>query len=74
MPADELPGPKGRRPAQPNRTPPVDVNTPPDRRAAEPRILRSEDLLLGTREVTILHGGEAYRLRLTSNEKLILTK
>lgn len=37
-------------------------------------VLRSEDLFVGTREVTILHHGEAYRLRLTSNEKLILTK
>ena len=36
--------------------------------------LRSEALFIDTREVLILHGSETYRLRLTSNEKLILTK
>ena len=36
--------------------------------------LRSDDLFIDTREVLILHGSETYRLRLTSNEKLILTK
>jgi hemin uptake protein HemP len=36
--------------------------------------LRSEDLLQGAREVLILHAGETYRLRVTSNCKLILTK
>lgn len=49
----------------------------PDRPGAVPAalpVLRSEDLFIGTREVTIQHGSEAYRLRLTSNEKLILTK
>jgi hemin uptake protein HemP len=34
----------------------------------------SRDLFIGTREVTIHHGGEVYRLRLTSQNKLILTK
>ncbi len=37
-------------------------------------VLRSEDLFRDTREVTILHAGAAYRLRLTANDKLILTK
>jgi hemin uptake protein HemP len=41
---------------------------------AEPPPLRSEDLLRGAREVAILHRDETYRLRLTSNDKLILTK
>ncbi|SFK64557.1 hemin uptake protein HemP [Falsiroseomonas stagni] len=36
--------------------------------------LTSETLLQGGREATILHGGEVYRLRLTSKDKLILTK
>ncbi|MET7241861.1 hemin uptake protein HemP [Methylobacterium sp. EM32] len=31
-------------------------------------------LMSGTREVTILHAGEHYRLRVTANNKLILTK
>jgi hemin uptake protein HemP len=43
-------------------------------RIAAPRLLRSDEILRGAREVTILHAGEAYRLRLTSNDKLILTK
>ena len=31
-------------------------------------------LMEGQREVIIIHDGDEYRLRLTSNEKLILTK
>ena len=38
------------------------------------RLLRSEELLQGHREVLILHCHELYRLRLTRNGKLILTK
>ncbi|MBR0681889.1 hemin uptake protein HemP [Roseomonas eburnea] len=47
-----------------------ETKTPP----AEPRVLSSEDLLRGAREVAIQHGAETYRLRLTNNDKLILTK
>lgn len=36
--------------------------------------LDSRDLFAGTREITILHGSEIYRLRLTAQQKLILTK
>ena len=32
------------------------------------------ELLAGGREAVLLHGGDEYRLRLTSNGKLILTK
>jgi hemin uptake protein HemP len=32
------------------------------------------DLLGGGREVIIIHAGERYRLRVTANDKLILTK
>jgi hemin uptake protein HemP len=42
--------------------------------AAATQALRSEDLLRGLREVVILHGDDAYRLRVTSNDRLILTK
>jgi hemin uptake protein HemP len=38
------------------------------------RVLRSDELLAGATEVLILHGGDAYRLRLTRKDKLILTK
>jgi hemin uptake protein HemP len=34
----------------------------------------SGDLFVGTREIIIAHGGEVYRLRLTAQNKLILTK
>jgi hemin uptake protein HemP len=33
----------------------------------------SRDLFIGTREIIIGHGGETYRLRLTAQNKLILT-
>jgi hemin uptake protein HemP len=33
-----------------------------------------DDLLGGRREIILLHAGEEYRLRVTSNGKLILTK
>ena len=39
-----------------------------------PPVLRSSDLLAGGREVLIQHGEDIYRLKLTGNNKLILTK
>lgn len=42
--------------------------------APETRTLTSAELLRGAREITILHAGETYRLRLTRNDRLILTK
>jgi len=36
--------------------------------------LSSENLLNGRREILISHGDRVYRLRHTSNDKLILTK
>ena len=41
---------------------------------AGPRRLTLEAILGGRREVIIQHRGEDYRLRLTSNDKLLLTK
>ena len=41
---------------------------------AKPRRMRIEDLLGGGRELIIEHRNEEYRLRMTSNSKLILTK
>ncbi len=38
------------------------------------RVLNSAELLAGADEVVIAHNGDAYRLRRTSNGKLILTK
>ncbi|KAB1079808.1 hemin uptake protein HemP [Methylobacterium soli] len=37
-------------------------------------VIRTAALMKGHREVTILHAGERYRLRITANDKLILTK
>jgi hemin uptake protein HemP len=34
----------------------------------------SRELFVGTRELAIAHGAEVYRLRLTAQNKLILTK
>lgn len=34
----------------------------------------SRNIFIGTREVTISHGDDVYRLRLTAQNKLILTK
>jgi hemin uptake protein HemP len=34
----------------------------------------SRDIFVATREIIIAHGEEAYRLRLTAQNKLILTK
>jgi hemin uptake protein HemP len=42
--------------------------------AATPRIVSSESLLAGRRELLIQHGAEQYRLRLTASNKLILVK
>lgn len=36
--------------------------------------IESRDLFVGTREITIAHASEIYRLRLTAQNKLILTK
>lgn len=51
----------------------------PDRHAGDgtppgPRRITSKELLGNDKELVILHGADEYRLRLTSNAKLILTK
>ncbi|MCL6262368.1 hemin uptake protein HemP [Craterilacuibacter sp. RT1T] len=48
-----------------NPAPPVPTGTP---------ALQSQQLFSHTREIKIEHAGEVYRLSLTSNNKLILTK
>ena len=45
-----------------------------DKHPVELRIWRSEDILGGAKEVLIMHGDEAYRLRRTRLGKLILQK
>lgn len=46
-------------------------------KSAKPKPVKKidlRDLLDGSREAVLLHDGAEYRLRLTSNGKLILTK
>ncbi len=43
-------------------------------RATSLKRIDSERLLAGGRELVIAHAGQEYRLRLTRNDKLILTK
>jgi hemin uptake protein HemP len=56
------------------------ASTPPDKPhdirhiALTGNRLDSGDLFLATREIIIAHGDEHYRLRLTAQNKLILTK
>ena len=45
-----------------------------DTRNRPPIRLQLADLLEGGREAIIVHNGEDYRLRVTANGKLILTK
>ena len=47
---------------------------PVDRTPARPRRLKLSELLQGEREVILEHDGQDYRLRITANGKLILTK
>jgi hemin uptake protein HemP len=42
--------------------------------AADRRVVEARALLQGSRELLIRHGSCEYRLRLTRNDKLILTK
>lgn len=52
--------------------------SPPDASEAAsplaPKSVRSDELLHGQRELLIIHEHEVYRLRVTRNGKLILTK
>jgi hemin uptake protein HemP len=55
-------------PARP--TVPAEPKNPP----VEPATVDSTSLMAGRREVLIRHGDSTYRLRITSTNKLILTK
>ena len=63
---------------QPSSTYPEKTPAFTERVAVQPvhhrETLSSEDLLAGRREILISHGDRVYRLRHTSNDKLILTK
>jgi hemin uptake protein HemP len=46
----------------------------PGTRPSAPGAIRTDRLFQGRQEILIDHHGEAYRLRITKNGKLILTK
>lgn len=46
----------------------------PKQRAGAPTIIQTERLFQGSQEILIAHNDETYRLRITKNGKLILTK
>lgn len=63
----------------PSHDPPTSATASPSDRGRsagqrDPVRIDSRDLLAGGREFLIDHAGQAYRLRLTRNDKLILTK
>jgi hemin uptake protein HemP len=47
---------------------------PPSPAATQTPVFDVRELLGGGREAIIIHAGERYRLRVTANDKLILTK
>lgn len=64
----------------PDKTP-----SPPLRKARGPtstqggpaeaeRVVDAETLFAGRREIVLIHKGQSYRLRITAQDKLILTK
>ncbi len=54
----------------PENSPPASAPNEPE----QPRLITSDELLQGRREIWIEHGDDMYRLRLTSSGKLCLTK
>ncbi|HEY9098374.1 MAG TPA: hemin uptake protein HemP [Thiobacillus sp.] len=59
------------------QTPPTHAAQPTDKPASTPRptgVIATDALFNGNQEILISHNGEHYRLRITKNGKLILTK
>lgn len=52
----------------------TDSPTAPGHKPAPPGIIPTDALFRGSQEILISHNGEHYRLRITKNGKLILTK
>ncbi|MDP1645851.1 MAG: hemin uptake protein HemP [Thiobacillus sp.] len=55
---------------------PSSIRSPvePGQRTFPPGIIQTDFLFQGNQEILISHNGEHYRLRITKNGKLILTK
>ncbi len=56
----------------PDRQPPPRQDFPPERE--KPLTVETETLFAGRDEIRLLHRGQEYRLRMTKQGKLILTK
>lgn len=69
-----IPLPRQRPLDEPSPPRPAPASVTATRPGATPRRLTSAQLLDGGTEVEIEHRGSMYRLRLTSLDKLILTK
>ncbi|MGP8232022.1 MAG: hemin uptake protein HemP [Methylovirgula sp.] len=50
------------------------ASSPSGGQKSETREIDVRELIGETKEVILLHAGERYRLRITANDKLILTK
>ncbi len=61
-----------RKGAQPPATP-HDRGAPASPAAAATRVVSSDELFAGARELAIEHSGRRYQLRITQSGKLILT-
>lgn len=61
-------------PLEPDRPAESDAGGPQPGDEADRIVYASRDLLHGRREIWIDHAGQLYRLRVTNNGKLILTK
>lgn len=57
-----------------DRTPPSQTDDAPRQISVAGNRMDSAELFRLSREILITHGGDTYRLRLTSQNKLILTK
>ncbi len=67
--------PRSDQEKQGNRvTPAAPIAAPGRHVAVADHRIDSRDLFIDTREITITHRGDIYRLRLTAQNKLILTK
>ena len=56
------------------RDDPSEAHAPAPQPSPRPRRLKVSELLAGEREAILEHSGQDYRLRITANGKLILTK
>lgn len=61
-------------PRRPAKVDTARIKPSPPSAPAGARQIDVEELLAGEREILLIHNGEAYKLRLTSNDRLILTK